>query len=141
MEALSTTSLPPPLLQGLRPHAAARPVNAGDTDSGRQTVRQRVGEVVGDVFYGALLRQVQNSRLKGAYFHGGRGEDVFQGQLNIELARKIGQAGNNPIADRLTKTIQMRLQRQGHPLSQPEATVVPEVGRASQADRGSESTA
>ncbi|MFQ5412311.1 MAG: hypothetical protein ACE5EC_08425, partial [Phycisphaerae bacterium] len=41
-------------------------------------LRRHVGEFVGNAFYGALLREMQNAKIKGRYFHGGRGEEVFQ---------------------------------------------------------------
>lgn len=62
-------------------------------------LREKVGEFVGNVFYGTLLRQMQDSKLKGKYFHGGRGEDVFKGQLNMELAKRMGQSKADPIAN------------------------------------------
>jgi len=64
-------------------------------------LRQRLGEFVGNVFYGTLIRQMHASTLKGEYFHGGRGEEVFQAQLGMELAQRLGRAVNDPIADRL----------------------------------------
>lgn len=113
MDALSTTSLTPLLSQGLGFDAAGQAVGSIAANGDRQALREGVGEFVGGVFYGALLRQMQNSTLKGKYFHGGRGEDAFQGQLNLELARKLGQAKNNPVADRLLETIERRLGREG----------------------------
>ena len=75
-----------------------------ETDLGgaqADSMRDRVGEVVGQIFYGTLLREMQASKLKGRFGHGGRGEEVFQGQLGMELAMRIGRSGNNAITDRL----------------------------------------
>lgn len=72
-------------------------------------LRRRVGEFVGSVFYGTLLRQMQQSSLKGEYMHGGRGEEVFQGQLGLEIAQRLGRAANDPIANRLYQSMQHRL--------------------------------
>ncbi len=72
-----------------------------DRSKGRDVLRERVGEFVGNVFYGTLMKQMQSSKLKGKYFHGGRGEEVFQGQLNMELARRMGQAVGDPIAEKM----------------------------------------
>ena len=41
-------------------------------------LRERVGEIVGQVFFGTLLKQMQASKFKTDYFRGGRGEEVFQ---------------------------------------------------------------
>lgn len=67
----------------------------------KKELRKLVGEFVGNVFYGTLLRQMQNSTIKGKYFHGGKGEDVFKGQLHMELARRMGRAPGDPIANRM----------------------------------------
>ncbi|MBN2560367.1 MAG: hypothetical protein JXQ75_05495 [Phycisphaerae bacterium] len=75
-------------------------------------LRQRVGEFVGDVFYGTLIRQMQASKLKGEYFHGGRGEEVFQAQLGMELAQRMGRAIDDPIANRIYEAMSRRLGRQ-----------------------------
>ncbi len=64
-------------------------------------VREKVGEFVGQFFYGTLLKQMQQSKLKGKYFHGGRGEEVFQMQLGMELAMRAGRSPNDPVAGRI----------------------------------------
>jgi hypothetical protein len=64
-------------------------------------LRKRLGEFVGNIFYGTLIRQMNDSSLKGAYLHGGRGEEVFQGQLGMEFATRLGRAPNDPITNKL----------------------------------------
>ncbi|MCA9254772.1 MAG: rod-binding protein [Phycisphaerales bacterium] len=64
-------------------------------------LRQIVGEFVGNVFYGTLLRQMEQSNIKGEYMHGGRGEEIFQSQLHMEYAKRLGRAPGDPIADRM----------------------------------------
>ncbi len=78
--------------------------------SGGETLRGLVGDFVGNVFYGTLLRELQNSTIKGKYLHGGRGEEVFRGQLNMELAKRMGRAPNDPIARRMYEAM-MRFYR------------------------------
>ncbi len=68
-------------------------------------LRRRVGEFVGTVFYGTLLREMQRSSLKGPYFHGGRGEDAFQGQLGLELAERMGRAPGDPMAEAVYRSL------------------------------------
>lgn len=70
-------------------------------ESGGESLRALVGDFVGNVFYGTLLRELQNSTIKGKYLHGGRGEDVFRGQLNMELAKRMVRAPNDPIANHM----------------------------------------
>ncbi len=88
--------------------AASRGQAAGESlkrsaDADKETLRADVGEFVGNVFYGTLLRAMRDSTLKGSYMHGGRGEEVFSGQLHMELAKRMGQAPNDPIANSLFK--------------------------------------
>ena len=68
-------------------------------------LRERVGEFVGNVFYGTLLKELQNSNLKSDLMHGGRGEEVFRGMLNMELARRMGQSPGDPIANRIHQAL------------------------------------
>lgn len=51
-----------------------------------------IGKVIGSVFFGTLLRSMRQTEMKGAYGHGGRGEDVFSGQLHEIYAEQAGQS-------------------------------------------------
>ncbi|HRX85334.1 MAG TPA: rod-binding protein [Phycisphaerae bacterium] len=64
-----------------------------------KSLRKAADELVGEVFYGTLLRQMRDAPLKGKYGHGGRGEEVFQAQLDQVLASRAGQASNSNLAD------------------------------------------
>jgi hypothetical protein len=83
--------------------ASAQGENAQGTE-----LRQRLGEFVGNVFYGTLIRQMQESKLKGPFLHGGRGEEVFQAQLGMELAKRLGRAPNDPVTNRLYEAMTKR---------------------------------
>jgi hypothetical protein len=111
------------LYQG-RPASGKSPgaaLSAISSSASHEEVRTRVGELVGGIFYGTLLRETQKSSLKGKYMHGGRGEEVFQGQLNEELSRKLGQARSNPITNRLTREIEQHLNLAGDSAVQNQA--------------------
>jgi hypothetical protein len=47
---------------------------------------------VGMTFYGQLLAEMRKSVGKSAYFHGGRAEEVFQGQLDQQIAESMADA-------------------------------------------------
>jgi hypothetical protein len=116
MDAINSTMTSPgaaALFQG-RATSSAGGVAGLSASSSHKEVRAKVGEFVGSIFYGTLLREAQKSTLKGKYMHGGRGEEVFKGQLNEELARKLGRSQNNPITDRLSRSIERRLARSGN---------------------------
>lgn len=91
------------------PPALSKGVVAGPRQAEKADMRRAVGEFVGNAFYGTLIRQMQASSFKTKYLHGGRGEDVFQGQLGMELAQRMGRSLNNPVADRLFESIERRL--------------------------------
>ena len=72
-------------------------------------LRRATGEFVGDIFYGTLLREMQQSKFKTKYLSGGRAEEAFQGQLSMEIAKRIGRSGNDPVARRLFNSVAKRL--------------------------------
>jgi len=80
-------------------------INAGTMHSPRDRalgrLRETVDQVLGSVFYGPLLRGVRSSSLKGSVGHGGRGEDIFQAQLDQIFAERAGQAGSGGLGDTL----------------------------------------
>jgi hypothetical protein len=75
-------------------------------DVGR--LRETVGQVVGSVFYGTLLKTMRDSKLKGPYGHGGRGEEIFAAQLHGLLAERAGASTSRGLGDALLG----RLERQ-----------------------------
>lgn len=67
------------------------PSPAADAD--RSELRTAFDSFVGEVFYGQLLKAMRETTGKPAYFHGGRGEEVFREQLDQTLAQEMTQAG------------------------------------------------
>ena len=53
-------------------------------------------EFVGTVFYGQFMKAMRGTLSKPAYFHGGRAEEIFQGQLDQTLIEQLSkqQAGS-----------------------------------------------
>ena|SRR6188768_799531 len=56
------------------------------------------GDFVGNTFYGQLIASMRKTVDKPAYFHGGRGEEVFQGQLDQMMAEKLSDATQEQFA-------------------------------------------
>jgi hypothetical protein len=81
------------------------PVKLSASQKRNENERAKLGEFVGGVFYATLLKQMQSSSIKGAYGHGGRAEETFAGQLTMELSKKMGRSANNPLVDRMEKSI------------------------------------
>lgn len=82
------------------------PITAAQTKEAR---RKAFGEVVGNIFYGTLMKQMNESKIKGSYFHGGRGEEAFRGQLALELAKRMGQSPSDPVVNRMFEAVEKRL--------------------------------
>ncbi|QDV89047.1 hypothetical protein RAS2_01080 [Phycisphaerae bacterium RAS2] len=90
--------------------SAARAIRvAPEAKSANEIGRERVGELVGSIFYGQLMRQMNQSSLRSDLFHGGRGEEAFQGQLVQHLGERIGRSKNEPVANAIHRTMQRRL--------------------------------
>lgn len=87
---------------------AARAAGAPSKKAADLHDRKTVGEFVGNIFYGTLIRQMQSSSLKSPLLRGGRGEEVFGGQMALELSKRIGESQNNPLADRIYQSILKR---------------------------------
>ncbi len=107
----------------IAPHGPASPSHS--VAAGRR-LRAKIDEFVGIVFYGEMLKAMQNSSLKGKYGHGGRGEEVFAGQLHQELAQRAGRARSFPLSDAIYK----RFIRQADQMSEQEQRKQSESMRA-----------
>jgi hypothetical protein len=73
--------------------AMARPAALDPTGLRAQELREKAREFVGLAFFAPLLKQATNTPFEGRYGHGGQGEKIFRGQLNQELAMRVGRSG------------------------------------------------
>ena len=55
-------------------------------------LRERFTQFVGEAFFGQMMKAMRSTVGKPAYFHGGRAEEVFQGQLDQKLAEHLTEA-------------------------------------------------
>jgi Rod binding domain-containing protein len=65
--------------------ASHKPQFAGDRDE----LRHQFTQFVGETFFGHMIKAMRSTVGKPAYFHGGRGEEVFQSQLDQKLAERL----------------------------------------------------
>jgi Rod binding domain-containing protein len=100
-------------MMGINTITEASPVN-----NDLKRLRNAVGEVVGSVFYGTLLKTMRNSVMKGPYGHGGRGEEIFAAQLDGILAGEMGKATRGGLTEALYADLekQQRLISEHRPL-------------------------
>lgn len=64
-----------------------------------EELREVYREFVGKTFFGQMLKSMRSSVGKPAYFHGGRAEEVFRGQLDQHLADHMTEASASKLAD------------------------------------------
>ncbi|HVA44948.1 MAG TPA: rod-binding protein [Pirellulales bacterium] len=55
-------------------------------------LREAFDQFVGETFYGQMLASMRKTLGKPAYFHGGRAEEIFQGQLDQVLGEQMAKA-------------------------------------------------
>ena len=61
-------------------------------------LKDAFGDFVGNTFFSQLIASMRKTVDKPAYFHGGRGEEVFQGQLDQMLAEKLSDSTKEQFA-------------------------------------------
>jgi len=90
---------------------AASPINlAKPTPSDAQMgeAREVFNQFVGETFYGQMLSSLRSSVGKPAYFHGGRAEEVFQGQLDQTLAEQFTKSGHHDFSGSMFELFQLQ---------------------------------
>jgi len=95
----SLPSLPfqPPAAATKSPAAAL--TSPGATKSAKpEELQDAFGDFVGNTFFSQLISSMRKTVDKPAYFHGGRGEEVFQGQLDQMLAEKLSDSTKEQFA-------------------------------------------
>jgi Rod binding domain-containing protein len=83
-------------------------------------LRETADKLVGSVFYGTMLKAMRNSKIKGPYGHGGRGEEVFGAQLDGLYAEQMGRAQHSGLQQAVYRT----LEKQQRAMSEAYARVV-----------------
>ena len=69
----------------------ALPLDAGPAGKPDE-LRTTFDKFVGETFFAQMLKSMRQSVGQPAYFHGGRAEEAFQGQLDQVLAEKLSSA-------------------------------------------------
>lgn len=67
--------------------------------SGAQQLREQFTQFVGEAFFGQMIKAMRSTAGKPAYFHGGRAEEVFQGQLDQKLAEHLTETSADKFAE------------------------------------------
>lgn len=87
---------------GVSPQAAYANVSAAPkTDglhAGNPELKKAFTDFVGQTFYGQMLKSLRSTVEKPAYFHGGRGEEMFQEQMDQVLSGQLTNATSENFA-------------------------------------------
>ncbi|REJ66875.1 MAG: hypothetical protein DWQ31_13155 [Planctomycetota bacterium] len=79
-----------------------------EAEADSQELRKRFNQFVGESFFGIMLKTMRQSVGKPAYFHGGRAEEIFQGQLDQMLSENLSQASASTLSDPMFELFQLR---------------------------------
>lgn len=88
-----------------RPDAALIKPSAGAND--KAGLREAFDDFVGQSLFGQMLASMRKTVEKPAYFHGGRGEEVFQGQLDQMLTEELSDASAEQITGPMFELFQL----------------------------------
>jgi hypothetical protein len=74
-------------------------------------LREKFDQFVGESFFGQLVKAMRQSVGKPAYFHGGRAEEVFQGQLDQALVERISESSAEKFTEPMFELFNLQRQR------------------------------
>ena len=95
MPAISPTApLSPASIALMRP-AAPQPA------PGELELKETFQDFVAGTFYKQMLASLRKTHGKPAYFHGGRAEEVFQGQLDQQVGEELASRQGAALSDDL----------------------------------------
>ena len=94
------TSNAPPLAPSSTSIASLHASGArGSRSTSTDTLREHFTQFVGESFFGQMIKAMRSTVGKPAYFHGGRSEEVFQGQLDQRLAEHLTESSYHQFDD------------------------------------------
>jgi hypothetical protein len=65
----------------------------------KEEVREKFTQFVGETFYGQMFKAMRSTVGKPAYMYGGRGEEVFQKQLDQTMSQQMTKSTASKFAD------------------------------------------
>ncbi len=92
----STDSLSLPT-DGSRTKLGGTSATGASTDS--TELRKAFEDFVGQTFFAEMIKACRSGQEPSAYFHGGRAEEIFQGQLDQVLSEELSKSSADKIAD------------------------------------------
>ena len=90
------------------PAGATQQIVDVQQDENKQKLKKTFSDFVGQTFYGQLMASMRKTVQKSAYFHGGRAEEVFQGQLDQTLAERMSDSSADRFSGPMFELFQMQ---------------------------------
>jgi peptidoglycan hydrolase FlgJ len=72
-------------------------------------LHQAFQSFVAGTFYKQMFKSLHKMHKKPAYFHGGRAEEIFQGQMDQEVSENLAKRQGDALADSMYKAFAQRL--------------------------------
>ena len=71
-------------------------------------LKEAFQDFVGQTFFGEMIKAFRTTQQPSKYFHGGRAEEIFQGQFDQVLTEKLSAASADKIADPMYELFMMK---------------------------------
>ncbi|GHT12453.1 hypothetical protein FACS1894170_07290 [Planctomycetales bacterium] len=65
--------------------------------------RELLHQFVGQTLFGQMLKSMRATQEKNPYFHGGRAEEIFQSQLDMQLTDEMTKASSKTLSEPMYK--------------------------------------
>lgn len=75
------------------------PSDSAPSGAGSDDLKEAFQDFVGQTFFGEMIKSFRTTQQPSKYFHGGRAEEIFQGQFDQVLTEKLSDASSEKIAD------------------------------------------
>src|SRR5947209_4360976 len=113
MDAIASSSQLSALNAGIPPQSVHRAAVAGDP------LEAAAKHLIGQTFFGTLLREAQNSPFHSNLFEGGRGGEAFSTLFNQRLAEHLSNGVGNRLARSVVSHLRKGRQSKKPPRSNP----------------------
>lgn len=116
-------------------NAMAKPFMANAPKTADQQAREKqvndyAQQLVAQVFYGTMLKQMRSSPFKSDLFSGGRGGQAYSSLYDQAISERMSRAGGNKLTRVIAKSIlkkDAQARQAAIPMAQPPAAMVPEA--------------
>lgn len=87
----------------------SRGLDQGAPDESQLSTKEAFQDFVAGTFYKQMLKSLRKAHDKAPYFHGGQAEEIFQGQLDQQIAEDLAKSEGAAFSDALYRVFQQNL--------------------------------